>query len=1225
MKNLVRLLGGLGPLVGIAIYLTAGICGRVPSSTSYTVSADVQVVLDSLVDNGSTYDYYTTAFFYNTGDTALSGIVLQDTLRAPTGGTMAVQGYAILESGTATIDSTWDGSTTNPDLVTGPVSVAVDDSLVISYVIRVTPGVTSGPWYSILWGSGEGPDGEPTGVDSAIATYDEPPSSDVYEMGIAMKTGTVTFTGTEYTFPCSLIAENLGTQPTTTLQIAYDLDAAFTGTADLTSVSGLASTGLTVNSSFDGDTNTNIYASTQALAAATLDTVSFAAVFDAGSEAGPFTTGAFGYAIYGAQSDTDSSDCGGNPDPDGDGEADEAGENDKCTITLPSITTQIGIAKFMGSIGGVSGAYTIPCSLIVENLGDQPLTSVDVRDTLDTIFGGTSSLTSITNITSTGLTANSSFAGTAANDSVLTVSASDTLAAAAYDTLAFTITFDEGDQTEFFNSAWAYADGPLSSTTEDQSDWGTDPDPSGNGSPDDLGEDTPTRFTPPAEGSTTHDIVVDKAGYCLPCITFHEGEVDSSQAGSGDGFAVADSNAVEIDTQYEIAAVWPDGSIRLLWLAFEAPRSGTYDVLTLSTPQSLTPVTVSADPEFTIALAGSTYTFTAGDFSTPQPTDGGVYRQGYAEFDDGTLDYQSQPAGLAIRFWRRWYEDGSTRNWITIRNKTVISEGPVQGEYGAMQQAASYDEAVSADWAITRTAANVFQLRWADRTNLGSGGDTTTVHLWHSDSYDSPLGETYDYGGTLRPGEDLVAEITVGQDAEPAVGFETAERYASTKALPYTDRLYTFQGVPWFTGSDSLAGMWEGNSIAVIEAIDADTPHEEHWKNIRDVGQIYRAFDGSISESDLHTGQDQYEVNLGLFRFALCTSRVSSDTLDAHSGVSRTAYDLFERSARAQERPKYNIDYLGDYDCRFAHFMTWPHTEHGTSGVSYPLRSSFAPHMNYMHGVGVYPLYYMTRAPHLLEKINGMRVTNHYYTNAPWINGATGEGRAFGNALQWAATAMDFTTSTHDTEARDDAMEFVRIGLGSREFGVPPLPDPCGTSWFRDKIWMFNHSAQHLRQAITVFHRWGETVLAQELEGYLAQWQDFVYDYGIHQQTFIYPPTGIEHTFYGCWYSWGENGNPPICAGNCSGGNGATEDGCAEFWAAIGANLLVDYLPDTTVSPLLFWTAIRYKDSGYYTVGNWGGLQKGGISMQWAHDFLELRSQPAQSQSQRQQEAFFDN
>ena len=1233
MRSWARLMGGLVPLVAIAAYLTAGICGRVTTVTADTAASEVHITVTSVTDNGATYDYATQLSFVNTGDLDLTNVVLQDTLRT-NGGTMAILTWIAVTHGTATLDSTWDGTTANPDIFLSPTTVASGDSVTVTYTVRVTHGGNSGPWYSEAWGYADGGEAGITPTDAATASYIDP-SPPIYSIGLAMKLGTVTFTGSAYTMPCSLITENLGTEATTAVQIIYGLALAFTGTSSLTSVTVPVSTSLSVNTGFDGGTDRSIYQGSQVLASAALDTAAFVATFDAGSEAGPFTTAGYEFATFaGGNVDTDSSDCGGNPDPDGDGESNELGENDRCTISLPTTTTQIGIAKYMGAVGGVSGAYTVPCTLIVENLGDTDLTSVDVRDSVDAIFGGTSSLTSITSITSTSLTANASFAGTSANDSVLTVLATDTLAAAGLDTLAFVITFDEGDQTEFFNNAWSFADGPGISTTEDESDWGTNPDPSGNGMPDDLNEDTPTRFAPPLQGTTDHDIVVSRASASTTPIvvgvTFEEGQYDSTQALAygGDGFAVRDSVPVEYDTDFTVSLFWPDGSIRMGWLAFDPPRNGTYDIVALGAPQVTTPVDTTSDPGFTIDLNGDTYTFVASDFAEESPDTNCVYRYGYAEKDDATADYEGQEGGLKVMFWRSWFADGSARNLIGIRCENVATT--------PISSASNYSEAIAADWEITRTSTNVFQVRWADEMGLGSGGDTTTTHLWHSGSYDyTPYGDpSYNYGGQLRPGEDLWVEVVEGAPSQAPVAFETANWYKTTKGVPYTDLLHVFSSGTSWASADSLLGYFESISLNFIEGVDSETPWAPYWENVRDHGEFNRQFDASIYFGH-NTGQDQYEMNLGFLKNALGMARVSSDTLSAHSGIPLTCWDMFEKSARNHELAKYNLNYSGSLDARFAYFNTWGHADHGGSGLGQQARggNNQSPGSNYMHGIGIYPLYYLTWAPHLAEYMAGKEALIHYYAISVWGGGWAGEFRSGGNGMNWATMIYDLGGA--ESEDLSDLMVAIRNCIGNRDWGIDPT-DPCGTSWFNDKPWQLNYAMSALRNAVTCLYRWGDTPEAVEAEGYFITARDFLWDYGWDTYTDpLYEPEGVPRDFDSPAYSWGickgcNDGDatcPPnaaICGSGPCGANHACcylyGGGAPDFWAVNMANTMADHSTDPNSGSSFFECGILHRGAGYEGFQDYNNeFQKMGVPFAWGGEYLALRESPAQAKSQSQQ------
>lgn len=893
------------------------------------------------------------------------------------------------------------------------------------------------------------------------------------------------------------------------------------------------------------------------------------------------------------------------------------------TAMFPPIAPEnpeIGIAKVFGTVTGSSGAYAVPCSLFVENLGDVAVDSVAIADTLSSFDAGDATLTSITSKTTTHGTWNGGYDGL--TDAQILVLADTEIASGEKDTVTFVVTWDEGSQTTFSNSATITAQGPSSQDLLDVSDWGHDPDPNGNGDPGDVLEGDPSYVNIPAQQGDAFDIVVDTAGVVVTGLTFHEGEADSSFVLSGAGYAAADSNAVEYTTQFSPLAYWPDGSVRLLRFAFVAPFGGTFDVVALSSPQSTTPVDISSDPGFYVTLNGVDYTFDATDFAESTDSASPVYREGYAEALDGGADYQGQPGGIKVMWWRRWNADGTARNFVGIRNRQVTS--------GAIQTAAQYSDAsvLPAVWSLHQVAAaDSFRIRWAVDAALGDGTNEADVVLWDSNSYDYPdisgagSGEAYDFGGLLRAGEELWVEVTEGCDPSPPVAFETAARYASTHALPFTDTLVQFSSGTAWSSADSLRGYWESTCLSWVRNMDDETPRFDYWKNIRDVGVFYRRFDGALLFGDHSTGGDQYELNLGILKVALGTARVPSDTLSAWPTAHRQAWDLFEGSAVQHEAPKYNLDYSGTRDLRFAYGMTWPHVTHGTSGAGQQGRSNQDVHPNYYHGVALYPLWYLTGRPYLPEKITRVENLLHYVAISNWssVNWA-GEFRAGASGMNWTSTIYDMSGGA---ENLSDLMDAIRTTITTRDWGVPPLPNPCGTSWYGDKPWQYVYAVIALKQSIRVLYRWGATAEAQEAEGYLDTMQQFASDYAFTTVNLGSYDGGGPRTFEGTYYAWGLNDDDgqPQCFGVCT-----TE--CADYWCSVAGSAMVGFIGSSVDPADLIETGLLRRGSGASLEGwdEWHvwDMRDKGIQMRWSDEYFHSLGAPAKAQEQSARDGFVD-
>ncbi|UII26253.1 gliding motility-associated C-terminal domain-containing protein [Fulvivirga maritima] len=191
---------------------------------------------------------------------------------------------------------------------------------------------------------------------------------------------------------------------------------------------------------------------------------------------------------------SDISHNGNNPDPNGNGDPTEAGENDPTPVNL-DFTPQIGVAKSAGvSIFQEDGSYTLSYLFTVENLGNVNLQNVQVTDHLRNTFPAPVQFSVVEMVTTGSLVSNSNFDGV--SDLNLLASGS-TLPVGEVETIRLTLSVRlNGAVGPFMNSATGSATGVGGTgNTSDDSAPGTDPDPNGNGFPGDPGEDGGTSTT----------------------------------------------------------------------------------------------------------------------------------------------------------------------------------------------------------------------------------------------------------------------------------------------------------------------------------------------------------------------------------------------------------------------------------------------------------------------------------------------------------------------------------------------------------------------------------------------------------------------------------------------------------------------------------------------------------------------------------------------------------
>jgi uncharacterized repeat protein (TIGR01451 family) len=133
--------------------------------------------------------------------------------------------------------------------------------------------------------------------------------------------------------PITLTLENLGNVALQDVQVTDVLTGTFPAPATFSIASPPASPSLAVNPSYDGDADANLLAGSDSLAVGATATVSFTVRFFPNTNPGPFFNSATATALDAAgNATTDVSDAGTDPDANGNGNPNEADENDPTQI-----------------------------------------------------------------------------------------------------------------------------------------------------------------------------------------------------------------------------------------------------------------------------------------------------------------------------------------------------------------------------------------------------------------------------------------------------------------------------------------------------------------------------------------------------------------------------------------------------------------------------------------------------------------------------------------------------------------------------------------------------------------------------------------------------------------------------------------------------------------------------------------------------------------------------
>jgi uncharacterized repeat protein (TIGR01451 family) len=480
--------------VGQATSGPAGAAVRIGSPPVIGIAKEASLA----TDNGDgTFTTTIALHVTNLGAGPLSNVQVRDDLRDafPAPATFSVANVSI---GSLTASAApYDGAG-QIDLLAGTDSLASGVTRTLSFQVTFDPQGSVGPFSnqavatasgtSDLSESGTDPDLDDDGNPGELGENDPTPISFPAQqvVGLAKEAtaGVANGDGT-FTSTIRLRIQNLGNVALRNLQLSDDLRAAFPAPASFV-VSNLHLGGLSAPAlAYDGSTRTNLLAGTDTLPFGGSALVEFDVTYDPNGAAGPFLNQATAIAT----GTSDLSQEGVDPDPDHDGDPDEVGENTATSITFTNPV--IGIAKQASApVDNGDGSFTTTITLSVENLGNVPLTQLQVSDDLVGAFPAPS-VFSVSNVALGALgAATPAYDGSAQVD---LLAGNGVLAIGATALLSFDVRFTpNGAPGPFFNLATASVTG-----STDVSDNGSDPDPDGDGNPAEIGEDdaTPIRYT----------------------------------------------------------------------------------------------------------------------------------------------------------------------------------------------------------------------------------------------------------------------------------------------------------------------------------------------------------------------------------------------------------------------------------------------------------------------------------------------------------------------------------------------------------------------------------------------------------------------------------------------------------------------------------------------------------------------------------------------------------
>jgi hypothetical protein len=343
--------------------------------------------------------------------------------------------------------------------------------------------------------------------------YYNAPDPEIPVIGVAKDVVSVANNGGSYTVVYDIRVENMGDVPLNNVQVEEDLNATFGSagfTVDSLTVHDVTDAVFTANSSgFNGTgSNTALLAGTNnTLAVNGWGVIRLTVTVTPDTLPVTYENTAVGTA-EGPSGDTttDESTDGTDPDPNGD---ESPGENEPTPVTFPYTPPPvIGVAKDVVSVVDNGGSYTVVYDIRVANLGNVPLSNVQVEEDLDATFGPIFTVDSlaIEDLTDAVFTVNlPGFNGIGNTD--LLAGTNNTLAVNGWGVLRLTVTVTPATlPVTYENTAVGTANGPDNTSTYDESndDTGATPDPidpDSDGNPNEPEENTPTPVSFPNTGN----------------------------------------------------------------------------------------------------------------------------------------------------------------------------------------------------------------------------------------------------------------------------------------------------------------------------------------------------------------------------------------------------------------------------------------------------------------------------------------------------------------------------------------------------------------------------------------------------------------------------------------------------------------------------------------------------------------------------------------------------
>jgi len=496
------------------------------SSTTITIFvggpqiAVAKTVLSTTKINATSFQTVYSFNVANIGNSVGSNVQLVDNLNSTFPLPMTYTVVGLNANSPLTVNSSYDGNSTIA-LLSGTNSLNPSQSSVVTLTVNFTPNTTT---LTVINNSGVGstsnlPDPTGNGTHTSSDTThtgtnpdpdgdgnpNEPgenaPTTIGQQIGSAKAVTSLTkISANTYQTVFSFNVANTGPVVATNIQLVDNLNNTFPAPITYTVIGLNANSPLIANSGFNGNTdiallsgNNSLNVNQNALVTLTVNFSPNTNTLTSLSNIGIVSTSNLPDPTGGGtHTSIDTTHAGNNPDPDGDGNPNEPGENDPVTFGQ-----QIGVSKnALSTVKLENGDNQTTFVFTVQNLGVVSATNVQLVDNLNNTFPSPITYNVVSLTSSSGLNTNTLYDG---GTDINLLTGTNTLTVGSIQTVTVVVKFNMNGSS--LTSLYNYGVATSSSSngtiiSSDTTNAGNNPDTDDDGNPNEPADNIPTEFSP---------------------------------------------------------------------------------------------------------------------------------------------------------------------------------------------------------------------------------------------------------------------------------------------------------------------------------------------------------------------------------------------------------------------------------------------------------------------------------------------------------------------------------------------------------------------------------------------------------------------------------------------------------------------------------------------------------------------------------------------------------